>query len=199
MLTHLPGFCFVFRFDNDPKVIGVAQQRISAAYEACDPKLLVQQASSLFKDFDDKRSALSESELKERDAIDALREMTGMKEDESEMTRLKRETLQKELEEKNAADQAKWKNAELLEQQEGMETKEAKEERDKKEKERLAQQEKERLAEEARKETQRLAEEEKKKNEERLAKEKERTAQIEEEKKRRLAEAFGSSSSEESD
>lgn len=197
MLTQLQGFCFVFRFDNDPKVIGVAQQRISAAYEACDPKLLVQQASSLFKDFDDKRSALSESELKERDAIDALREMTGMKEDESEMTRLKRETLQKELEEKNAADQAKWKNAELLEQQEGMETKEAKEERDKKEKERLAQQEKERLAEEARKETQRLAEEEKKKNEERLAKE--RNAQNEAEKKRRLAEAFGSSSSEESD
>lgn len=197
MLTQLQGFCFVFRFDNDPKVIGVAQQRISAAYEACDPKLLVQQASSLFKDFDDKRSALSESELKERDAIDALREMTGMKEDESEMTRLKRETLQKEQEEKNAADQAKWKNAELLEQQEGMETKEAKEERDKKEKERLAQQEKERLAEEARKETQRLAEEEKKKNEERLAKE--RNAQNEAEKKRRLAEAFGSSSSEESD
>lgn len=197
MLTQLQGFCFVFRFDNDPKVIGVAQQRISAAYEACDPKLLVQQASSLFKDFDDKRSALSESELKERDAIDALREMTGMKEDESEMTRLKRETLQKELEEKNAADQAKWKNAELLEQQKGMETKEAKEERDKKEKERLAQQEKERLAEEARKETQRLAEEEKKKNEERLAKE--RNAQNEAEKKRRLAEAFGSSSSEESD
>lgn len=198
MLTQLPSFCFVFRFDNDPKVIGVAHQRISAAYEACDPKLLVQQASSLFKDFDDKRSALSESELKERDAIDALREMTGMKEDESEMTRLKRETLQKELEERNAADQAKWKNAELLEQQEGMETKDAKEERDKKEKERLAQEEKERerLADEERKETQRLAEEERK-NQERLAqeereKEKAQLAQM-------VVEAFGSSSSDESE
>ena len=62
MLTQLPTLCFVFRFDNDPNVIGVAHQRIRAAYEACDPKLLVQKPSSLFKDFDVDRSQLSPEE-----------------------------------------------------------------------------------------------------------------------------------------
>jgi len=135
-------------------VIGLAHQRISEAYEASDPKLLVQQPSSLFKDFDDKRSALSPSELEERDAIDALRDMTGMKKDESEKTKSKRAAALKELEAKRAAEQATWKDAEELEQK-GIEGKTERKAREKKaqeeEKERLAEEERKRLAEEERK------------------------------------------------
>ena len=169
-LTEIQSFCFCFRFDNDRKVIGLAHQRISEAYEACDPKLLVQQPSSLFKDFDENRKALSKSDRTERDAIDALRDLTGMKEHESEKTRLQREAALKQLEDKSAADQASWKQAEELEQKE-KEGKEERKAREKKEKE-----EKERKDE---KERQEKEERERQEEKEREEKEKERLAEPE--------------------
>ncbi len=168
MLAQLPSFCFVFRFDNDPKVIGVAHQRISAAYEACDPKLLVQQPSSLFKDFDVDRSQLSHEEKEERDAMDAMRDLNGSKEDESEKTRLTRKDLQRKLAQQSAADQTKWKEAELLDAEQPLDEEKAKKAElealsKKKEMERLAKEEIDR------KERERRAEEEERARKERDA------------------------------
>ena len=195
-------FCFVFRFDSDPNVIGVAHQRIRAAYEACDPKLLVQKPSSLFKDFDVDRSQLSPEEKVERDAMDALREMKGSKEQESEETRSAREDRQRKLEEESAADQARWKGAERLDE-------EGKEQEKRKQQQALDEENK-------KKEMEKRAEEERKQEEERLAQEKlaqeqreadllakkklddERLAQEERNKKKhadQVREAFGDSSS----
>ena len=173
------AFVFCFRFDNDQKVIGLAHQRISEAYEACDPKLLVQQPSSLFKDFDENMRALSGSERKERDAIDALRDLTGEKESESEKTRLQREAALKQLEDKSAADQATWKQADDLEQKEkeGKEERKAREKKEKEEKERKDEKERQEKEERERqkekerqeKEKERLAEEERRREREREA------------------------------
>lgn len=186
MLTQLPTFCFVFRFDSDPNVIGVAHQRIRAAYEACDPKLLVQKPSSLFKDFDVDRSQLSPEEKVERDAMDALREMKGSKEQESEETRSAREDRQRKLEEESAANQAKWKGAERLDE-EGKEQEKRRLDEENKKKEMEKQAEEERKQEEERLAQEKLAQE--KREADLLAKKKQDDERLEEANKNRAAQA----------
>jgi len=147
-----------------------------------------------------RRSDLSPLELRERDALDAMRNLAGMTKDKSEASRAQREAQKEILRKKDAAQQEEWKAAENNDEIEQGEREKEKV----KEKEKIAREQEEKRKEKDKEEQEKKAREEQEKKareeQEKKAREEEEKKEKEEKKKRKhddeVKEHLQSSSSE---